>query len=64
MIATWFTPVLDGSVATRTEFAMVVVAFAALLAGRVPPWGVVLAGALVVQVFQARARKNGMPAAL
>jgi chromate transporter len=51
LIATLFTPVWTEAVATRIDFAMVVVAFAALVAWRVPPWAVVVGGALVEQLL-------------
>ena len=47
LLATLYQPVGTGAVGNLLDFALVLLALLALMAGKLPPWSVVLAGALV-----------------
>jgi chromate transporter len=51
LLAALYTPVWTSAVGTPAAFAVVCVAFLALVAWRVPPWAAVLAGAGVASGF-------------
>jgi chromate transporter len=51
LLAALYTPVWTSAVGTPASFGLVCVAFLALVAWRVPPWAVVVAGALVASGF-------------
>ncbi len=51
LLAALYTPVWTSAVGTPAAFGLVCVAFLALTAWRVPPWAVVVAGALVASGF-------------
>ena len=47
LLATLYQPVGTGAVGNLLDFALVLLALVALMAGKLPPWLVVLAGALI-----------------